>query len=35
LENEAMFYKLYDVEPTAPEHQEYFYLSKKDFNLSN
>jgi hypothetical protein len=29
LENEAMFYKLYDVESPAPEHQEYFYLSIK------
>jgi hypothetical protein len=29
LENEAMFYKLYDVESPAPEHQEYFYMSIK------
>jgi hypothetical protein len=24
LKNEAMFFKLYDVESPAPEHQEYF-----------
>jgi hypothetical protein len=29
LENEAMFFKLYDVESPAPEHQEYFYSSIK------